>query len=68
MVKMVLAGTLQGLNQELKAGMDVMLNTNYPVASITSGCELFLRFITLVAGLDVKVTNTFLSSKGRPLK
>lgn len=59
MSEMVLAGTLQGLNQELKAGVEVMLNTDYPVASITSGCELFLRFITLVAGLDAKVTNRF---------
>lgn len=36
--------------------MDAMKNTDYPVTAVASGCELFLRFITL-AKLDTKVNN-----------
>lgn len=50
----VLAETLQGLRENLKEGIEIMKNTDYPVAAINSGCELFLRFITL-ATLDMNV-------------
>jgi len=33
-----------------------MKNTDYPVTAVASGCELFLRFITL-AKLDTKVNS-----------
>ncbi|CAG9765233.1 unnamed protein product [Ceutorhynchus assimilis] len=43
--------TVQELEANLKDAIYNMKNANFPVAVITSGCELFLRFITLV-GLD----------------
>jgi len=43
--------TVQELEANLKDAIHNMKNANFPVAVITSGCELFLRFITLV-GLD----------------
>lgn len=51
--------TVQGLDENLKIGMEVMKNTDYPAAAITSGCELFMRFITF-AKLD---TTTFAECK-----
>lgn len=39
-----------------------MQSLNYPVAGITSGCELFLRFITL-ASLDSVCINFILNAK-----
>ncbi|VEN38032.1 unnamed protein product [Callosobruchus maculatus] len=45
--------TVQELETNLKDGINVMKNTDYPVAAINSGCELFLRFITLAA-LDTR--------------
>lgn len=39
--------TIQGLIEELKVAMEAMKDTNYSAAAITSGCELFRRFITL---------------------
>ncbi|XP_050305791.1 translation initiation factor eIF-2B subunit alpha [Anthonomus grandis grandis] len=44
--------TVQELEANLKDAINKMKNANYPVAAITSGCELFLRFITYTAGLD----------------
>ncbi|KAH1027674.1 translation initiation factor eIF-2B subunit alpha isoform X1 [Dendroctonus ponderosae] len=43
--------TVQELETNLKSAIHVMKNSDLPVAVITSACELFLRFITLV-GLD----------------
>ncbi|XP_060523720.1 translation initiation factor eIF-2B subunit alpha isoform X2 [Cylas formicarius] len=43
--------TVQELEANLKEAIMIMKNSNFPVAAITSGCELFLRFITLV-GMD----------------
>lgn len=48
------AETVQGLDENLREGIEVMRNSDYPVAAINSGCELFLRFITL-AKLDTNV-------------
>ncbi|CAH2006304.1 unnamed protein product [Acanthoscelides obtectus] len=45
--------TVQELETNLKDGINVMKNTDYPVTAINSGCELFLRFITLAA-LDTR--------------
>ncbi|XP_044729888.1 translation initiation factor eIF-2B subunit alpha [Chrysoperla carnea] len=47
--------TVQELDSNLRLAVETMRNTNYPVTAVSSGCELFLRFITL-AKLD---TNTF---------
>lgn len=54
LINMFIAETVQGLDENLKEGIEVMRNTDYPVAAINSGCELFLRFITL-AKLDTNV-------------
>jgi translation initiation factor eIF-2B subunit alpha len=48
------AETVQELDSNLQAAVDAMKNTDYPVTAVASGCELFLRFITL-AKLDTKV-------------
>lgn len=48
---MIVAGTVQELEAILKDAISNIKNCNVPVAAITSGCELFLRFITLV-GMD----------------
>ncbi|KAJ8979922.1 hypothetical protein NQ317_003664 [Molorchus minor] len=45
--------TVQELEATLKDGIQVMKSSNYPVAAVNSGCELFLRFITL-AVLDTR--------------
>lgn len=49
------SGTVQGLVEDLKRGMEITKNTNYPSAAITSSCELFRRFITL----SINDSNTF---------
>ncbi|KAG5898584.1 hypothetical protein JTB14_016596 [Gonioctena quinquepunctata] len=45
--------TVQELEANLKDAIQEMKNCNYTVAAINSGCELFLRFITLAA-LDTR--------------
>ncbi|EEZ97197.1 Translation initiation factor eIF-2B subunit alpha-like Protein [Tribolium castaneum] len=43
--------TVQGLDENLKLGILAIKTSDYPVTAINSGCELFMRFITL-AKLD----------------
>ncbi|CAG9133524.1 unnamed protein product [Plutella xylostella] len=45
--------TVRELDLNLQLAVDAMRNCNQPVTAINSGCELFMRFITL-AKLDVK--------------
>nr|CAD7573893.1 unnamed protein product [Timema californicum] len=45
--------TVQELDSNFQVAVDTMKNTDYPVTAVASGCELFLRFITL-AKLDTK--------------
>ncbi|XP_046391998.1 translation initiation factor eIF-2B subunit alpha [Ischnura elegans] len=52
--------TVQELDANLQVAVEVMKNTEYPVTGVASGCELFMRFITL-AKLDTK---TFAECKG----
>ncbi|XP_065172794.1 translation initiation factor eIF2B subunit alpha-like [Atheta coriaria] len=40
--------TLQELRETLHESIKQMKQTDHPVAAITSGCELFMRFITLI--------------------
>ena len=49
------AETLSELRKHLKEVIDVLTQTKSSVASVSSGCELFLRFITLAA-LDSPVS------------
>ena len=44
-----LAETLSELREKLKSAIDKLTNIEYSVASVASGCELFLRFITLTS-------------------
>lgn len=46
--------TVQELDQNLQLAVEAMRQCDQPVAAISSGCELFMRFITF-AKLDVKV-------------
>lgn len=48
-LKLSQAGTLAGLRESLKHCIDWLMHTDSSVTSISSGCELFLRFITLAA-------------------
>ncbi|XP_066248434.1 translation initiation factor eIF2B subunit alpha [Euwallacea similis] len=50
-IKQSECATVQELESKIKTAIENMKNSNFPLAVITSGCELFLRFITLV-GLD----------------
>ncbi|XP_033628407.1 translation initiation factor eIF-2B subunit alpha-like [Asterias rubens] len=43
------AGTLAGLRESLKGCINWLMETDNSATSISSGCELFLRFITLAA-------------------
>lgn len=49
------AETVQELDSNLRTAIEVMKNTDCPVTAVVSGCELFLRFITL-AKLDTSVS------------
>lgn len=53
------AETLSELRENLKAVIEALTKAEGSVTSISSGCELFLRFITL-ASLDNPVCNTLL--------
>ncbi|VVC94471.1 unnamed protein product [Leptidea sinapis] len=46
-------GTVRELDLNLQLAVDAMRHCDQPVAAISSGCELFMRFITF-AKLDVK--------------
>ena len=49
--------TLSELRKNLETAVDVLKQSNHAmVASISSGCELFLRFITLTGNLDHPVS------------
>lgn len=50
----ITVGTVQELDQNLQLAVEAMRQCDQPVAAISSGCELFMRFITF-AKLDVKV-------------
>ena len=49
------AGTLAGLRANLKEAIETLTQVDCSVTSVSSGCELFLRFITLTA-LDHSVS------------
>ncbi|XP_070572144.1 translation initiation factor eIF2B subunit alpha-like [Ptychodera flava] len=48
-MKVNTAETLSGLRAQLKDCIDWLIHTDSMVTSISSGCELFLRFITLAS-------------------
>lgn len=48
-----LAGTIQELHMNFQEAIQTMKKSKFPVTAVASGCELFMRFITLVA-LDNK--------------
>ena len=52
------AGTLLGLRTELKAAIDKLTGADRDgqITAVKSGCELFLRFITLCR-LEDRVSN-----------
>ena len=57
-----LAGTLAELREEIGVAKKALTGMKQSVVSISSGCDLFVRFITLTS-LDQTVSITFLSNK-----
>lgn len=45
------AGTIAGLQDEIKRGTEVLTQTRQSTVSVSSGCELFVRSITLTSSL-----------------
>jgi hypothetical protein len=45
----VSAETLRGLRENLNQAIKILQQTDGPVTSIASGCDLFVRFITLTS-------------------
>ncbi|XP_013413591.1 translation initiation factor eIF-2B subunit alpha [Lingula anatina] len=65
-LKLNSAETLSELRENLKDAIDTLTKTDSSVASISSGCELFLRFITLTAldHSDFQECKTILLNRG----
>lgn len=70
----VTAGTIAGLQDEIKQGTKALTETIKSTVSVSSGCELFVRFITLTSrlgeekvreGFSVLITITYMCP--RPL-
>ena len=51
---MSVAGTISGLRDEIKRATEALCKARTSTVSVSSGCELFLRFITLTS-LEEKV-------------
>ena len=50
------ANTLMELDRTLTEATKTLVNTEkYMIASVTSGCEIFVKFITRTAKLELKV-------------
>lgn len=52
---MCLAGTVAGLRDEIKMSTKALIEAKTSTVSVSSGCELFVRFITLTSKLEEKV-------------
>ena len=42
-------GTISGLRAELKVATETLIKARTSTVSVSSGCELFLRFITMTS-------------------
>ena len=49
------AGTIAGLRDEIKVSTKALIEAKTSTVSVSSGCELFVRFITLTSKLEEKV-------------
>ena len=49
------AGTIAGLRDEIKMSTKALTEAKTSTVSVSSGCELFVRFITLTSKLEEKV-------------
>ena len=49
------AGTIAGLRHEIKMSTKALIEAKTSTVSVSSGCELFVRFITLTSKLEEKV-------------
>ena len=49
------AGTIAGLRDEIKMSTKALIEAKTSTVSVSSGCELFVRFITLTSKLEEKV-------------
>lgn len=43
------AGTIAGLQDEIKTATKALIDAKTSTVSVSSGCELFVRFITLTS-------------------
>ena len=50
------AGTVAGLRDEIRMSTKALIEAKTSTVSVSSGCELFVRFITLTSKLEEKVT------------
>ena len=50
-----LAGTVAGLRDEIRQSTKALTEAKTSTVSVSSGCELFVRFITLTSKLEEKV-------------
>ena len=46
---MISAGTIAGLQDEIKRATEALISAKTSIVSVSSGCELFVRFITLTS-------------------
>ena len=54
-VYVLVAGTIAGLRDEIKMSTKALIEAKTSTVSVSSGCELFVRFITLTSKLEEKV-------------
>ena len=50
-----IAGTIAGLRDEIRVSTKALIEAKTSTVSVSSGCELFVRFITLTSKLEEKV-------------
>ena len=50
-----IAGTVAGLRDEIRVSTKALIEAKTSTVSVSSGCELFVRFITLTSKLEEKV-------------
>ena len=54
-IHVLVAGTIAGLRDEIKMSTKALIEAKTSTVSVSSGCELFVRFITLTSKLEEKV-------------
>lgn len=58
---MHVAGTIAGLQDEIKTATKALIEAKTSTVSVSSGCELFVRFITLTSQMGEEEVGESLS-------